>query len=174
MAFLIIIIIAVVTYVWLSSPKNSLTIPEIHKVNSIKDIVMSVNHGRIYPFNTRMNLIRAKEAAKKVCSDITEIESALQMQELMGIAPYFSIPICNDFIERISVHLNKRGLVSSIGVDIKNFDVNMKPLVEEMVVKFGRPTSIDNEFIIWREACMVINIHREGSLNIIDESLLGY
>lgn len=176
MGFIIIIAAtAVLLYFLCRSPKTNkaLNIPEIHKVNSISDIVMSVNHGRIYPFYTRMNLIRAKAEAGKICVDKEEFDSFIQMQEIMGIKPYFDIPVSNSYIERISVMFSNQGLVSSIGIDIKNFDVNMKPLIEEMVVKFGRPTSMSDEFIIWREACMEINIHKKGSLSIIDESIFG-
>ena len=146
---------------------------EIHKATSIKDIVMSVNHGRIYPFYTRMNLTRVKGVVSKINPDTTRFEQDMQMQKLMGIAPFFDMPISNNYIERVSVTLSRKGLVSSIGVDIKNFDINMKPLINEMVVKFGRPCSMDEEFIIWREGYMVINIHKGGSLSVIDESIFG-
>lgn len=168
MGIIIIIALLIVLHsVWRTNKR----IPEIHKVNSIKEIVMSVNHGRIYPFHTRMNLIRAKDAAKKILPNISKIENTLQTQEMMGISPYFDLIISNNYIERVSVRCNRKGLVSSISIDIRNFNVNMKPLVEEMVAKFGKPTSMDNEFIIWREACMVIDISSNGSLSVIDESI---
>lgn len=146
-------------------------IPEITKVNSIRDIVLAVNHGRIYPFYTRMNLIRAKNAAKTISPNALEIEQQLQFHEMIGIAPYFDIEVSNNYIERISVTLNKNGLVSSVGINIKNFESNTKSLLDEMVLKFGRPYSMDNEFVIWREGPMVINICRDGSLAVIDETI---
>ena len=173
MGVLVIILLCIVLYFIFSSGKAKANIPEINRVNSIKDIVMSVNHGRIYPFYTRMNLIRAKNAAKTISPDITRLEQNLQLYELMGVAPYFDLDIQNNYVERISVMLNKNGLVSSISIDIKNFDVNMKPLAEEMAIKFGRPASMSDEFIIWREACMVINLSKNGSLSVIDESIFG-
>lgn len=173
MGVLGIILLCIVLYFIFSSGKAKANIPEINRVNSIKDIVMSVNHGRIYPFYTRMNLIRAKNAAKIISPDITRLEQNLQLYELMGVAPYFDLDIQNNYVERISVMLNKNGLVSSISIDIKNFDVNMKPLAEEMAIKFGRPASMSDEFIIWREACMVINLSKNGSLSVIDESVFG-
>lgn len=173
MGVLGIILLCIVLYFIFSSGKAKANIPEINRVNSIKDIVMSVNHGRIYPFYTRMNLIRAKNAAKTISPDITRLEQNLQLYELMGVAPYFDLDIQNNYVERISVMLNKNGLVSSISIDIKNFDVNMKPLAEEMAIKFGRPASMSDEFIIWREACMVINLSKNGSLSVIDESIFG-
>lgn len=173
MGVLGIILLCIVLYFIFSSGKAKANIPEINRVNSIKDIVMSVNHGRIYPFYTRMNLIRAKNAAKIISPDITRLEQNLQLYELMGVAPYFDLDIQNNYVERISVMLNKNGLVSSISIDIKNFDVNMKPLAEEMAIKFGRPASMSDEFIIWREACMVINLSKNGSLSVIDESIFG-
>lgn len=145
---------------------------EIHRCESIIDIVMSVNHGRVYPFYTRMGFVNAKNAAMKMHSNPDAFEADLQMRELMGLAPYFDLPVSNEYIERVSVSFNNRGLVSSIGIDMKNFDKNLKPLVGEMVAKFGRPISVDDEFIIWREGTMVVNIHKEGSLNVIDENVL--
>lgn len=168
-----IIIVALLVFgIWLVKSLRG-NIPQIHKCKSVKDVVMSINHGRIYPFYTRMNLARAKSAAKAIHPNVTKFEQEMQMYELMGLAPYFSLPVSNDYIERISVMFNKKGLVSSIGIDIKNFDANMKPLVEAMVAKFGKPMSMDNEFIIWRESYMVINISVNGSLSVIDEGLFG-
>lgn len=148
-------------------------IREIHRCESIRDIVMSVNHGRVYPFYTRMGFVNAKNAAMKMHSNPEAFEADLQMWELMGLAPYFDLPVSNEYIERVSVSFNNRGLVSSIGINIKNFDKNLKPLVGEMVAKFGRPISVDDEFIIWREGAMVVNIHKEGSLSVIDENVFG-
>ena len=167
------IVILAVLFFFVMVIKSNNKMKEVYKSNSIRDIVMSVNHGRIYPFFTGMNLERAKSAAKKAHPNPVEFEQTLQLQELMGIAPYFDIEISNEYIERISVMLNKNGVVSSIGIDIKNFDANITPLINEMANKFGRPISMDNEFIIWREGCMVINISKTGSLNVIDERLFG-
>ena len=167
------IVILAVLFFFVMVIKSNNKMKEVYKSNCIRDIVMSVNHGRIYPFFTGMNLERAKSAAKKVHPNPVELEQTLQLQELMGVAPYFDIEVSNEYIERISVMLNKNGVVSSIGIDIKNFDVNITPLINEMANKFGRPISMDNEFIIWREGCMVINISKTGSLNIIDERLFG-
>lgn len=178
MVFIVIVFVCIGLCFYVSSRATSgkdgaISIPEIHNVNSIGDIVMAVNHGRICPFFTRMNYIRAKDVAKKIHPNVAEFENTIQIQELMGIKSYFDLPISNNYIERVTIMFSKGGLVSSIGIDIKNFDINMKPLIEEMVVKFGKPTSIDGEFIIWREAFHVINISINGSLSVIDESIFG-
>lgn len=173
MAGLIVIIAVAVIFAFAMILKKRPNIPDINKVSNIRDVVMSVNHGRIYPFFTGMNLKRAEEQARKIHPNANEFDNALQMQNLMGIKPYFDIPVSNKYIERISVMFNNNGIVSSIGADIKDFHINMKPLIEEMLVKFGEPTSMDDEFIIWRENWMVINIHKDGSLSVIDERLFG-
>ena len=153
-----------------STPQTT-TMKEIQDSDSIKDIIMSVNLGGIRPYKTGMGYEQAKGIALKLIADPTTFENNMQLQELMGITPYIHIDIDNKYIERISVNFNKDRVVSAIGIDIKDFHINMKPLVEEMTAKFGKPTSMDNEFIIWRSEWRVINIHKEGSLSVIDERL---
>lgn len=170
---LLLIAIVAVIVLFKKSEGIGVTIPQIHQCNSVRDVVVAVNHARIYPFFTRMNFERAKKLAMQIHPNKVEFEQDLQSRELMGMKSYLDIPIQNKYIERISITFSKSGLVSSIGIDIRNFDVNMKELMNEMVVKFGRPFSIDGEFIIWRDGPMVINICKEGSVNVIDETLFG-
>ena len=170
---LLIAIVAVIVLFKKSEDKVGVHIPQIHQCNSVRDVVMSVNHARIYPFFTRMNFERAKKFAMQIHPNKVEFEQELQLRELMGMKSYLDVPVQNKYIERIFMTFSKSGLVSSIGIDIRNFDVNMTELMNEMVVKFGRPFSMDNEFIIWREGPMVINICKEGSVSVIDESLFG-
>lgn len=172
MGFILLLIAIVVVIVLFkkSEDKVGVHIPQIYDCSSIKDVVMSINHARMHPFYTRMNFERAKKIAIQIHPNI---EQELQLQELIGMKPYLDIPVQNKYVERVSMTFSKSGLVSSIGIDIKDFDVNMKELMNEMVVKFGRPFSMDNEFIIWREGPMVINICKEGSVSVIDESLFG-
>ena len=176
MAGIIVIIAGAILFVIAMLPKKKkatmpLNIPDIHKVNSLQDVVMSVNHGRIYPYFTGMSIEKAQKIANDVHPNPTALNQTLQMQELMGIKMFFDVPISNKYIERVSVHLNNNRIISSISIDIKDFHINKKPLTEEMTLKFGKPMSMDNEFIIWRDGWMVVNIHKEGSLCVIDEKL---
>ena len=175
MAGIIIIIAGAILFIIVMLLKKKaampFNIPDIHKVNSLQDVVVSVNHGRIHPYFTGMSIERAQKIAKDVHPNPTALSQTLQMQELMGIKMYFDVPISNKYIERVSVHLNNNRVISSISIDIKDFHINMKPLIEEMTLKFGKPMSMDNEFIIWRDGWMVVNIHKGGSLCVIDEKL---
>lgn len=148
-------------------------IPEIDKAKSISDIVMSLNHGRVYPYSTGMSIERVRGIIKDNNLNTSNFDNHLQFYQMIGVTPCVEVPqMQNDFVERITI-TTKDNVVSSIGVDIKNFDKNMKPLVEEIALKFGNPTSMDNEFIIWREGCMVVNVCKNGSLAVIDERLFG-
>lgn len=145
---------------------------EIHKCESIEGIVMAVNHGRVYPFFTGMSLAKVKSIVKNCHPNVGEFDERMQLCEFMGLTPFVDLPTPqNKFIKNVSVHINKNNIASTIIIHIKNFDLNFERLSEEMVLKFGRPTSVSSEFIIWREGTMVINITHSGSIMVLDERL---
>lgn len=126
MAGIIVIIAGAILFVIAMLPKKKkatmpLNIPDIHKVNSLQDVVMSVNHGRIYPYFTGMSIEKAQKIANDVHPNPTALNQTLQMQELMGIKMFFDVPISNKYIERVSVHLNNNRIISSISIDIKDW-----------------------------------------------------
>ena len=154
--------------------KRAIGIKKINEAESIKDIVMSVNYGRIYPFYTRRKIKSIVQDAMKMHTNPTQFEQNVQMQEMIGGLRSLNMPIINDYVESVSVNGNKDGLVRSVTIKIKNFETNIIPLFEEMVVKFGKPMSISKEFIIWRESFMVINIYLiDGSLSVLDENMFN-
>lgn len=145
---------------------------EIHKCESIEDIVMAVNHGRVYPFFTGMSLAKVKSIVKNCHPNVGEFDETMQLFEFMGLTPYVDLPTPqNKFIKNVSVRINKDNIASTIVIHIKNFDLNFKRLSEDMVLKFGRPASVSSEFIIWREGTMVISITHSGSIMVLDERL---
>lgn len=167
-----IIVIAVVALLVLFfiGRKTKINIPEIHKCNTLSEIVMLINHGRVYPYFTGMSLKQVKRIVKRSYGDTNALDRALQMHELTGYIPSIDLPDSpSEVIDRISIGFNRGKVVSSISIDIKNFNANKTELIKLMAMKFGRPMSMDDMFIIWRDGCMVVNIHKEGSLNIIDE-----
>lgn len=179
-ALLVICVIAICAVVviivkGIQNPANNINIPQIHKCESIRDMVMSINHGRIYPYFTGMNLERVKNIVRQNYQDTTYFDNYTQIGELMGYMPIVDLPQCeNYFIERITLGFNKQMIVSSITIKIKNYDYHRMDIIEEMVLKFGKPFSSDLEFVIWRDGWMVINLDRhDKSISIIDERLFA-
>lgn len=90
MIYIILIAIIIIAAAILFSKPH---IPEIDKCDSIEDIVMSINHGRVHPFHTGMNLEQVKNIVKKSCHKTTEFENSLHLQELMGSVRGVAIPL---------------------------------------------------------------------------------
>lgn len=148
---------------------------EIQKSTSIKDIVVAISHGKVHPYYTGMSLNDVKYTVKRLHSNIDEFENHLSMYELIGRVPYIDIPkFPSAYIETISLGLNRDNKVYSITIHIKNFDAHAGEFLKELSAKFGRPTTADGEFVIWRNQHMVIDMHSEGSINVIDERLMGF
>ena len=172
MGVVIVIVIAVIIVCFLAKTGMD---TEIQKSTSIKDIVAAISHGRVHPYYTGMNLNDVKYTVKRLHSNVEEFESNLSMYELIGIVPSVEIPkFPSAYIERISLGLNRDKKVDSITIEIKNLDANLKELLKELSAKLGKPMSVSNEFIIWRNRHMVINISKEGTINVIDESLMNF
>lgn len=153
--------------------KTNLNMLEIHKCNSIRDIVMAINCGRIYPYFTGMNLTQVVKIIKQNYNDTTNLENHIQLCEMIGFLPSIDLPEApNAFINRISIGFNRNKVASSITIDIKNFQLNKTDLVEQMILKFGKPMSIDRQFMIWRDAHMIVNIDAtNGCISVIDERI---
>ena len=68
MAFviLLIIVVAIIVVLCKTASKNKISTPKIQECANVIDVVMSVNHGRIYPFFTRMNFENAKQIAMQI------------------------------------------------------------------------------------------------------------
>lgn len=148
---------------------------EIQKSTSIKDIVAAISHGRVHPYYTGMSLNDVKYTVKRLHPNTDEFENHLSMYELIGRVPYVDIPkFLSAYIETISLSFNRDNKVYSITIYIKNFDTHTGELLKELSAKFGKPTSVDGEFITWRNQHMVIDVHREGSISVIDERLMGF
>lgn len=176
-----IILLACIVWVIIKCTKDgrnktaSIKIPEIQNVCSIRDIVMAVNHGRIYPYNTGMTLDQVKKIVKRSYQDTAGFENNLLMYELIGYIPSIDLPsTTNRFIDRVSINLNRNQIVSAITVNIGDYQANKDHLVKQMILKFGKPISVDRQFMIWRERHMVINIDAiNGSVSVINEQLFG-
>lgn len=167
--FIAILIAIVIIAIFIFKPR----IPKIYECDSIYDIVMSVNHGRIYPYYTGMSYKKAKQITRNVHPDATGFDQMMDMYEIIGTAPYLDLPVSSRYIERISVMVNNDGIVSSVSMHLSDPNAHMEMLVKCMVSKFGRPLSIDGEFIIWREGKREISIHNQGSLSVIDDRFFG-
>lgn len=171
MGILAVIIIAVIAFALLA--KSGMD-TEIQKSSSIKDIVKAISYGRVHPYYTGMSLNDVKYTVKRLHTNIDKFESDLSIYELMGRVPAVDIPsFPNSYIERISLSINKSYNVDAITIYIKNFNVNVDETLIELSKKFGNPTSVSGEFIIWRNRHLVISVHKEGSISIIDESLMN-
>lgn len=175
------LLIACIAWVIIKIAKNkdnkpaSIRIPEIQNSSSIRDVVMAVNHGRVYPYTTGMTLEQVKKIVLRSYQNTAQFESSLQMYELIGYMPSIDLPSTpNRFIGRISMNLNRNKVISAITINIRDFQMNKEYLVEQMFMKFGKPISIDRQFMIWREQYMVINIDAtNGSISVINERLFG-
>ena len=153
------------------SNKQGIYIPEINKVNSVRDLVMSINHGRAYPFYTGMSLGRIKDVVKQSCLNYTEFEQELDMQEIIGCVRGARVPLpSTTLVKDVYLHLNRNKVVSSITIDISNFE--FVALVELMLVKFGDPISVSGQLMVWRDTCMTISLDSINKyINIMDERL---
>ena len=165
---IVIAIIAIVSIILFTSNTNA-DIPPITNVNSIKGIVMFLNQGRIYPFYTRMNFVRFKKAVEQAGLDNGSFKLAVMRYEMTGDAPIFMWDVSNECIESITIRLNKKGIVFSISIKIKDFKEHTKELLNEMAAKFGEPTSMDDFNIKWEEGGGGINVDVGGSITIYDK-----
>lgn len=171
------IILSVALVVYVSGNRASkgsakMRLPEIQNCNNITDIVMSVNQGRIYPYFTGMSFDQVKRVVKSSHRNFTDWENKVQLYELIGYMPSVDLPDVSRLINRTSIHLTKTKVVSAITIEIKDFQQNKTKLIEEMILKFGKPTSIDRQFMIWREGYMVVNIDAtNGCISVINEKL---
>lgn len=148
---------------------------EIQKARSIKDIVMSINFGRVHPYRTGMKLDEVKYVVHRLHPNAAEIDRALGMYKLIGRVPFVTIPrFYNDYIEKVSLGLNSNNVVYSINIDIKDFDKNLTELARELSIKFGEPTSVSGNFIVWKDGHMTISISDNGSVSVIDGKLMGW
>lgn len=145
-------------------------------MRNLRNVVMSLNYGKIYPYSTGISLKQIKQMVKQRYKDTTKFDNHIQMCELIGITSFVDLPETpNNIVGRISLHFNRNNEVRSITIDIKNFEEKLQSLLNEMCLKFGNPASIDSRFIIWREKYMVINIDKEnGSISVLDERQYGY
>ena len=147
------------------------TIPQIYNCTNIRDLVMSINHGRVYPFFTGMNLERVKSIVRKTGINVADFENDLHLQELMGRIRGIDVPLSsNVLVNDIYLHLNKKQIVSSITIDISNFDFTI--LVEQMLLKFGKPESVNKQLMVWRDTYMTISLDSINKyINVMDERL---
>ena len=172
MGVIAVIVIAIVAFAFLA--KSGMD-TEIQKSVSINDIVKAISHGRVHPYHTGMSLNDVKYTVRRLHSNIDEFESHLSMYELIGRVPSVKIPeFPSAYIERINLSFNRDNKVYSITIHLKDFNANTKELLKELSVKLGKPMSVSNEFIIWRNSNLVINVSKEGSISVIDERLMGY
>ena len=171
MGAVIVITIIAIASILLFMSNNKPEIPEITKANSVKDIVMSINHGRIYPFYTRMNLERVKEAVRKLDIDTTDFDNSVHLQKLMGRVRGVHIPIPhNALVSDVYCSFNQNQVVSSITINISKLD--FATLVEQMLTKFGDPISVNSQLMVWRESYMTISLDSVNKyINVMDERL---
>lgn len=148
-----------------------LRIKEIDRCESIGDIVMAVNHGRVYPYFTGMGIEQVKKTVRQYHSDTTEFDNILHLQELMGNIRGVKTPLSsNALVNEVYLHLNKDKIVSSITMDISSLD--FVSLVEQMLLKFGEPASLNSQIMVWRDSYMTISLDSVNKfLNIMDERL---
>lgn len=144
----------------------------IYKAQNIKEIVTSIDYGRVYPFYISMNLKNAEKMVRQVHPDIQQFDRLVEMYKLTGRVPSLVLPISTEFIEYISVSISKSNIVDCVSINIKDFDKNLKPLVSEMISKFGNPTSWDNQFMMWRKGWEIISIYKGGSILVTNERLV--
>ena len=168
---ILIAIVIIASIIYFSSKGKSSSIPEITNVSSIRDVVMAVNYGRIYPFFTRMNLERVKGVVGKSGVDTVAFENSLHLQELIGNVRGVQIPLLNDaFVSDIYVSFNKNQVVSSITINISK--IEFSTLVEQMLLKFGKPISINKQLMVWRDGYMTISLDSTNKyINVMDETL---
>jgi hypothetical protein len=171
MGFIIFLIAVVVICILAKSGMST----EIQKSKSIKDIVQAISYGRVHPYYTGMSLNDVKYTVRRLHTNTEEFESHLSMYELIGRVPSVEIPkFPSVYIERINLGFNRNNKVYSITIYIKNSNTNTKELLKEVSEKLGKPMSVSNEFVIWRNGNLVINVSKEGSISVIDEKLMGY
>lgn len=161
----------ILTWVFIQLIKTN----EIQRCNNIRGIVRAINFGKVFPYRTGMSLKEAKWIAKRLHIETTDFENQLYMYGIFGRIPNIDLPrVPNDYIEKINLDLNRFNIVCAITIHIKNFNNNKAMLIDEMTNKFGKPTSMDNEFIIWRKMNLVINVHIQGTITVMDEMLMGH
>lgn len=166
---------AIALCVVLISKRTLSTIKKINECEYIAEIVQSINHGRVYPYFTGMSLRQVKKIVRESYVDTTEFDNYLQISELIGYVPGIDLPrTLNNHIDGVSMLLTRANTISSITIKIKNYAINKDAIMENMVGKFGKPTSVSKEFIIWKEGHMTIDIHlKNGTISVIDGNLLG-
>ena len=168
---LLIAIVAVIVLFKKSEDKVGVHIPQIYDCSSIKDVVMSINHGRVYPFFTRMNLERVKNIVKKKGINVTDFENNLHLQELMGRVRGVHVPLPNNvLVKDMYLNLNKKQIVSSITINISSLD--FVELVEQMLLKFGEPISVNRQLMVWQDTYMTISLDSINKyITVMDERL---
>ena len=170
----VLIVIAIVIALFFVFAKIGMS-TEIQKAKDIKDIVKSLNFGRVHPYRTGMKLDEVKYIVHRLHPNVAEFDRALGMYKLIGRVPFVDIPrFYSDYIEKVSLGFNRDNVVYSINIHIKDFDKNLTELVRELSIKFGEPTSVSGDFIIWKDGHMTISISDNGSVSVIDDKLMGW
>lgn len=175
-ALIVISLIVVFVKTYKDERGKALHMPKIHECFTLNELVMAINHGRVYPYYTGMTIEQVRKIVTYNHENTREFENNFHLCSLMGVSPIIELPkfINEHLIKNVSMYPNKRGLISSITIDIEDFESKQGELLAYMFVKFGQPASINGQFIIWRERFMVINVDNgSGSISVIDERLFN-
>lgn len=165
---ILVLIAIVVIIIWLLMRPQ---IPSIHTCRNVKDVVMAINYGRVYPYFTGMSLEKIRQEIKSY-GDIDSFERDVHMQELVGHLRGVKIPCPSDtLIDEVYLSLNNNKVISSITIGVSCLNIYEFDFKKEMHLKFGTPTSFDNRWT-WRDGHMTITLDFANKfINIMDERL---
>ena len=145
----------------------------VHECKNIHELVSSIGYGRVYPYYTSMPIDEVRKIIVRDNKGIVEFESSVEFNRITGGLGGIALPTpeCND-IKDVRARLSRNGVISAITIELKDEPAKWTAYMH-LTQKFGNPLTNSNEFAIWRNRNMVIDIdYNNNSINIIDERLL--